>query len=143
MDLGYRPLIYMWVAEFSDGSALPQFDPETGKQNRGDPTWLPEKGVAGSEDSRPRIFKEKTLSRFGWYPFSREMVAKMSVVAIPTRNPIHTVVLKEGDELVACRRHPNVPQVMGGGYRRVESLYILGIRGEEIKTIGENGNVQR
>jgi len=143
LDLGYRPLVYMWVAEFDDGSALPQFDPDTGKQNRADPRWLPEKGVGGSEDSTPKIFREKTLYKFGWYPFSKEIAAKIPMVVIPTRNPIHTVELKEGDELVACRRNHIEFGIMGGGYRRVGSHYLLGIRGGEIKTIGEDGNIQQ
>lgn len=139
MKLGYRPLVYMWVAEFSDGSALPMFDPDTGKQNKGNPNWLPKKGTGGSEDSTPKIFREKTLCKFGWYPFSREMAAKIPMVVIPTRNPCHTVELKEGDELVACRRNQIEFGVMGSGYRRVESPYLLGIRGKEILTIGEDG----
>lgn len=140
MDLGYRPPVYMWVAEFTDGSALPQFDPDTGEQNRGDPRWLPVKGVGGSDDSIPKIFREKTMCKFGWYPFSPEMAAKIPMEVIPTRNPIHIVELKEGDELVACRRNHIEFGVMGGGYRRVMSPYLLGIRGGEILVIGEDGH---
>lgn len=87
MDLGYRPLVYMWVAEYRDGSALPQFDPETGEENR----------FAEIDQSR--------LCKFGWYPFSVEMVAKMSVKAIPTINPYYTIDLKPDDELFAVRRN--------------------------------------
>lgn len=140
MSLGYRPLFYMWVAEFTDGSALPMFDPDTGKQNKANPNWLPKRGTGGSKGSVPKIFREKTLSKFGWYPFSKEMAAKIKdMIVIPTKNPAHIVELKEGDELVACRRNHIEFGIMGGGYRRVMSPYLLGIRGGEIKTIGENG----
>ncbi len=131
----------MWVAEFSDGSALPMFDPDTGKQNKANPNWLPEKGTGSFEDDVPRIFREKTLCKFGWYPFSPEMAAKIPMVVIPTRNPIHTVELKEGDELVVCRRNQIEFGVMGSGTRRVMSPYLLGIRGGEIISIGEDGHV--
>lgn len=122
MDLGYRPLVYMWVAEYSDGSALPQFDPDTGEENRF------------------ALVDHSKLVRFGWYPFSVEMAAKIQgMMVIPTRNPFHMVELKEGDKLFAVRRNHIEFGVMGGGYRRVATLYLLGIEGGEILEIGENG----
>jgi hypothetical protein len=57
--LGYRPLVYFWIAEYTDGSALPQFDPETGKENR------------FSEVDHPK------LKRFGWYPFSLKLAQQI------------------------------------------------------------------
>lgn len=165
MDLGYRPLTYMWIAEFSDGSCLPQFDPDTGKQNKGDPDWMPSrgkqlklpeddplnpaklveaiKGVDLIKAERPKIFLDKKMVKFGWYPFSAEMAARMSVVAVPTRNPYHVVDLKKGDELVACRRNHIEFGLRGSGYRRVASLYLLGIRGGKIKEIGEDGSLRQ
>ncbi len=140
MPLGYRPLTYMWVAEFSDGSCLPQFDPETGKQNKGNPAWAPVKGT-GPQAETPRTFLEKKLVKFGWYPFSAEMATKIPMIVIPTRNPNHVVELGEGDELVACRRSHIEFGVMGGGTRRAASLYLLGIRGGEILEIRENGSI--
>ena len=124
MDLGYRPLVYMWVAEYSDGQALPQFDPETGKENR----------FAEVDHSK--------LVRFGWYPFSARMAAKIKgMVVIPTRNPSHVVELKEGDKLFAVRRNHIEFSVRGGGTRRVASLYLLGIEGGEILKIREDGSI--
>ena len=113
----------MWVAEYSDGSALPQFDPETGEENR----------FAEVDQSR--------LCKFGWYPFSAEMVARMSVVAVPTRNPYHVIELKDGDKLVAVRRNHIEFSIRGGGTRRVASLYLLGIEGGKIIKIKENGEL--
>ena len=51
-------LKYFWIAEYKD-SALPQFDPETGKEN---------------------LFKEidqSKLIRFGLYPFSIKLWNKV------------------------------------------------------------------
>ena len=113
----------MWVAEYSDGYALPQFDPETGEENR----------FANIDQSK--------LCRFGWYPFSAEMAAKMSVVAIPTRNPYHVIELNEGDKLVAVRRN-HIHLNLRRGISRGETLYVLGVEDGEILEIGENGLVK-
>lgn len=114
----------MWVAEYSDGSALPQFDPDTGKENRF------------------ALVDHSKLVRFGWYPFSAQMAAKIQgMLVIPTRNPHHVVELKEGNKLVAVRRNHIEFSVKGGGTRRVASLYLLGIEGGEIIEIGEDGFV--
>lgn len=122
MDLRYRPLVYMWVAEYSDGSCLPQFDPETGKANR----------FAEIDQSK--------LCRFGWYPFSAKMAAKiLDMIVIPTRNPYHRIELKEGDKLFAVRRNHIEFSIRGGGTHRVETLYLLGVEGGEIIEIRENG----
>jgi len=124
LDLGYRPLVYMWIAEYNDDSCLPQFDPETGRANR----------FAEIDQSK--------LCRFGWYPFSAEMAAKiLDMTVIPTRNPYHVVELKEGDKLFAVRRNHIEFGIMGGGVRRVESLYLLGVEGGEILKIKENGEL--
>ncbi len=125
MPLGYRPLVYMWVAEYTDGNALPQFDPETGMENR----------FAKVDESK--------LCRFGWYPFSREMAAKIKdMMVIPTRNPSHAIDLKKGDKLVAVRRNHIEFSVKGGGTRRVASLYLLGLEGGKIIKIGEDGSIK-
>jgi len=85
--LGYRPLVYFWIAEYTNGSALPQFDPETGKENR---------------------FSEidhRKLHRFGWYPFSPKLAQQIlkaeKMVVIPSRNRSYTVIVEKGDRLVA------------------------------------------
>jgi len=89
MALNYRPLVYMWIAEYSDGFALPQFDPESGKENP----------FSAVDQSR--------LCRFGWYPFSVEMMRKIlkadGISVIPTHNPIHTIELSKNNVLVAKR----------------------------------------
>ena len=47
-----KPTLHLfWIAEYQDGTALPQFDPDTGEEH---------------------LFKEvdqSKLKRFGWYAF--------------------------------------------------------------------------
>lgn len=89
MSLGYRPLVYMWIAEYSDSSALPQFDPETGRENP----------FSSIDQSR--------LCKFGWYPFSVKMMRKVlkadGIVVVPTNNPPHFIELSGNDVLIAKR----------------------------------------
>ena len=80
MSLGYRPIVYMWVAEYRDGLALPQFDPDTGRENP----------FSSIDQSR--------LCKFGWYPFSVNMMGKIlggeeAIVALPTNNPPYFIEL--------------------------------------------------
>jgi len=79
----------MWIAEYGDGSAFPQFDPETGKEN-------PFTAVDQSK-----------LCKFGWYPFSVEMTRKIlktdGIAVIPTNNPLYFIELSENDVLIAKR----------------------------------------
>lgn len=91
MNLDYRPPVYMWIAEYSGGSALPQFDPETGKENLF------------------RDVDQSKLKRFGWYPFATELSAKIyektGAVTVPTSNSSYMIELKNGDKLVAKREN--------------------------------------
>lgn len=94
MALNYRPPVYMWIATYEDGQALPQFDPETGKENR---------------------FARVDLSRvvkIGWYPILEEMAAKIlqgsRVVTIPRKNPVYEINLKEG-QMPYIRRTTVIP----------------------------------
>jgi len=125
--LGYRPLVYFWIAEYTDGSALPQFDPETGRENR---------------------FKEVNhgkLHRFGWYPFSLKLAQKIlsgeKVRVIPTRNPSYTLTVEKGDRLVAYRSNTVRLQMRKGGVDHEETVYVLGVEGGKILQINEEGNV--
>jgi hypothetical protein len=125
--LGYRPLVYFWIAEYTDGSALPQFDPETGKENR---------------------FSEidhQKLKRFGWYPFSLKLAQKIlkgkKVRVIPTRKPSYTVTVGKGDRLVAYRTNTVKLQMRKGRVIHAETVYVLGIKGKKIFRINENGAI--
>jgi hypothetical protein len=125
--LGYRPLVYFWIAEYTDGSALPQFDPETGRENR---------------------FKEvdhRKLCRFGWHPFSLELAQKIlkaeKMVVVPTGNPSYTVSVKEEDKLVAHRTNAVKLQIQKGGVDHEETVYVLGVEGGKVLQINEEGQL--
>jgi len=123
--LGYRPLVYFWIAEYTDGSALPQFDPETGKENR------------FSE------FDHQKLKRFGWYPFSLKLAQKIlkaeKTVVIPTTNMSYTVTVEKGDRLVAYRTNTIKLQTRKGRVIHEETIYALGIKGKSLTYLDENG----
>jgi hypothetical protein len=125
--LGYRPLVYFWIAEYTDGSALPQFDPETGKEN---------------------MFSEvdhRRLKRFGWYPFSVELAQRIweaeRTVVVPSRNRVYTVALERGDELVAYRTNAIKMRMRSGGVEYAETVYVLGVEGKKVLRVNENGDV--
>lgn len=125
--LGYRPPVYFWIAEYNDGSALPQFDPKTGRENK---------------------FSEvdhQKLKRFGWYPFSLNLAQKVrkteKTVVVPTRNPSYTVSVEKDDMLVAYRTNTVKLQMRKGGVDRGETVYVLGVEGGKVLQINEEGNV--
>ena len=125
--LGYRPLVYFWIAEYTDDSALPQFDPETGKENR---------------------FSEidhRKLHRFGWYPFSPKLAQQIlkaeKMVVIPSRNRSYTVIVENGDRLVAYRTNTIKLHTRKGGVDHGGAVYVLGVECEKVLQINEEGNV--
>lgn len=97
MALGYRPLVYMWVAVYEDGQALPQFDPETGKENM-----------------FAEVDQDK-LKEFGLFPFSEQMARRIQegegVFVLPSDNQRFVLKLKEGQRLFTRRTnlHITVP----------------------------------
>ena len=125
--LGYRPLVYFWIAEYTDGTALPQFDVETGKENK-----------FGEVD-------HQRLKRFGWYPFSLKLAQKIleteKTVVVPTRNPSYTVSLKEDDKLVACRTSTVSLHMRKEGVDYEETVYVLGVDGRKTVKINEAGKI--
>lgn len=125
--LGYRPLVYFWIAEYTDGSALPQFDPETGRENR------------FSE------VDQQKLERFGWYPFTPELAQKIlkaeKLVAIPTRNLPYAVRLGNDRKLVAYRTSTIKLRMKSGEVERGETVYVLGVDCGRILEIDESGKV--
>ena len=144
MSLNCRPLCYFWIAEFSDGSALSQFDPETGKENKGDPDWLPS---AQGQPEMPKapVYQEKKLVRFGWYPFAPEIAEKIleaqGIVAFVTNSPPHVIELEEDDRLIAYRTN-TIRFGLRGGVSRGETVYVLGKVGGEVLRIREDGSVE-
>jgi len=128
MSLSYRPLVYFWIAEYSDGTAFPQFDPETGKENR----------FADVDQAR--------LKRFGWYPFSLEITKKIfeaeGIIVLATANPPHVIELKDGEKLVGKRENTIRLNMKGNSVGRGETVYILGVEGEKGLRIREDGSVE-
>jgi len=125
--LGYRPLVYFWIAEYTDGSALPQFDPETGRENR------------FSEVDQLK------LRRFGWHPFSPKMAQKIleteKIVVVPSKNRSYTIALERSDRLVAHRANAIKLQMSSGGVEHAETVYVLGTEGKKIFRINELGEI--
>ena len=124
--LGYRPLVYFWIAEYTDGSALPQFDPETGKENR-----------------FSQVNHQK-LKRFGWYPFSVKLAQRIleneKLRVIPTRNPSYTVTVEKNNRLVAYRTNTIKLHTRKGGVDHAEIVYVLGVEGKKVLHVDEEGN---
>lgn len=125
--LGYRPLVYFWIAEYTDGSALPQFDPETGRENR------------FSE------VDQRKLERFGCYPFTPELAKKIydadGILVIPTSSKSYVIEIQNGQKLVAHRTCSIKLHMHNGGVERGETVYVLGVEGGKILRIDEEGNV--
>ena len=108
-------LAMFWIAEYTDGMALPQFDPDTGAEN---------------------LFKEidmARLCRFGWYPFTDKMNIPNSV-SLPLS--FITVAVKPGDKLIAHRTvsmdfKPATNKITG----HIADEYVVGIEGKYKITI--------
>jgi hypothetical protein len=125
--LGYRPLVYFWIAEYSDGTALPQFDPATGKEN-----------------SFSKVDQTR-LSRFGWYPFTVDLAQKIlkaeKLVVFPAKNRSYSVSLNNGERLVAHRTNTVTLKTGDGTVCREETVYVLGIENGNILQITEGGEL--
>jgi len=128
MSLGYRPLIYFWVAEYTDGTALSQFDPETGREN---------------------LFKHVDLARvkrFGWYPFTEELAEKIfeaeGLIVVPSAFKSYVVDLEVGDRLVVKRENVLRYFAGSGGVAGREIVYVLGVEGKKVLRIREDGSVE-
>jgi hypothetical protein len=124
--LGYRPLVYFWIAEYTDGSALPQFDPETGKENK------------FSE------VDQQKLKHFGWYPFSAKLAKRImnteNVIVVPTSNPSYKLNV-ENESLLAYRTNKIKLYPHKGEACHSETVYVLGTKGAKVLQITEDGSV--
>ena len=150
-------LSFMWIAEYTDGTRIPQFNPETGKENKGDPDWLPSKGVSilsvkeYDEESLIGQLKKKgaRVKRFGWYNFSPQMAKILQAHGhnvVSTYPPISVVLdVKEGEEIVAARR---TEKKWGMAGMRVydrgfgPTIYVSGIKDKAYVFISEDGSIE-
>ena len=154
----YRPLGFFWIAEFSDGTATAQFDPDTGEEVQGHPDWLPSKTDENRmivKDGRkvpyreayrvPQHFRGKRVARIGWYPFSSKLAKKILAasgkLAIPSSTKALIVEVKDGEEPVCYRSHSIKLQMSYGGVEYAETVYVLGIKGKKIFRMNEDGRI--
>lgn len=120
------PILHMfWIAEYQDGQALPQFDPDTGEEH---------------------LFKEvdqSNLKRFGWYAFPRNLANK---VAYAAHNPClasYTVDIPPGAALVAHRTTSITfsPKELTVKHHEADE-YVLGLQGSPLMHIYTDGRVE-
>lgn len=141
--LAYRPLTFFWIAEFADGTAIAQFDPESGKENRADPDWLPS---AKGQPKIPKspVYREKQLVKVGWHPFNRNFAVKVlgatGRIVIPTNNGSHAIDVKKGDRVLIFRENTIKFNLAGQEMQR-ETVYVVGIIGGKVLRIREDGSV--
>jgi len=154
----YRPLRLFWIAEFSDGTALAQFDPETGMEVQADPDWLPSKvdksGMVEKDGEKlpyreaypvPEHFRGKRVVRIGWYPFSSELAKKVlgasRKLVIPSEAKPVVIGLKKNEKPICYRSHEIRLKLRSGGVEYAETVYVLGIKGNKIFHMNENGEI--
>ena len=112
-------LKYFWIVEYNDGTALPQFDPDTGKEN---------------------LFKtinQSKMIRFGIYPFSFEFSKKIDC-GVPSLLSKIVINLNNTDKLFFRRR--NYIERRG----RIECRHIEYLLGTQdyVLHIDEFGNIE-
>lgn len=90
---GIHPIVFFWIAFYKDGTCLPQFDIETGKEN-----------------AFVNIDQTK-LDRFGLFPFPSDLLEKINktrgeIVAQKGDNlPFFILNLEENQRLINIRRN--------------------------------------
>jgi len=113
-------LKYFWIAEYKDGTALPQFDLETGKEN---------------------LFKDidqSKIVRFGLYPFTLELSKKIDCGDLNPFLPKFVINLSKEDKLFFVRR--NYIKIQGTKENRYIE-YLLGTQ-NYVLHINESGNTE-
>jgi len=108
------PILHMfWIAEYQDGTALPQFDPDTGEEH------------LFSEVQQHR------LVRFGWYAFPHKLASKVAYAAHNPRLTSYTVDIPPGGTLVAHRTTSITfkPSTLSIEHHEADE-YVLGLKAE-------------
>lgn len=115
--------VLFWIAEYEDGTALPQYDLESGMEH---------------------LFSEvqlDKLKRFGWHPFPVDLAMKTGNDCNPFLSSVR-IQLQDEDILIACRR--NSLEYAAKDLSRVNhtTVYLLGIEGKFCLYIDEAGHVR-
>ena len=135
-----RPLVFFWIAEFTDGTAVSQFDPDTGEEVKANPEWLPSKT---NTVPVPEHWKGKRVRRIGWYPFSLSLAKKVygrsGTLCVPSFVKPVVVGLGDGEEPVCYRTHRIDLNLGTGGAAAGEAVYVLGVKGGKVLRINEDG----
>ena len=116
-DLGYDPLTFFWIAIYTDGTALPQFDPETGKEN-------PFSAVDMSK-----------LKSIGWYPFTLQLAEVIAQDINIRKLPYYVAEMKEGREAVIYRSPTLSYMVKDPTVKMRTTTYVLGYEEEGRKFV--------
>ena len=111
-------LKYFWIVTYVDGTAVSQFDPDTGKERQ----W--------------KDVDESRICRVAWAEFFHDIAKKVKLDVISVRNPkIRHVDFNPGEKILICRRnHISISPNMKGKDHKIE--YLIG-KGES----GDNENI--
>ena len=111
------PLKYFWIATYTNGTAISQFDPDTGEERQ----W--------SEVDESRV------CRVTWAEFSRKLSKKVKLDTISVWRPkMHHVDFDPNEKILICRRnHISFSFNMESKGDRIE--YLIG------KPDGDNENI--
>lgn len=87
-QIGYSPSVLFWIAEYTDGSVLCQFNPENGNET---------------------LFKQVDQTRlrsFGWYPVTRKLadLVKSSQLRVNPLLHIYRIKIGPGQTLIAPKQ---------------------------------------
>ena len=134
-----KPILHLfWIAEYEDGQALPQFDPDTGEEH---------------------LFKDvdhSKLKRFGWYAFPRKLANKVENAVVNPLLNSYTVDLPisqsqplsqspnlQSPTLVAYRTTTITfkPSTLSIEHHQADE-YVLGLEGSPLMHIFSDGRVE-
>ena len=113
-----QPLKYFWIVTYGDGTALSQFDSDTGEERQ----W--------SEVDEAKVCK------VAWAEFSHTSANKIEIETISVKRPkMHYVDFIVGEKILICRRnHMSISPNIATKEHRIE--YLIG-KGES----GDNENI--
>ena len=105
-----QPILHLfWIAQYQDGTALPQFDPDTGDEH------------LFSEVDQAR------LKRFGWYAFPYDMAQKIPQAVFNLALNRYTVDIPQGEKLMAFRTTTLSVTMDGQPKKHEADEYVLGL----------------